>query len=313
MAASSSSVQPLTLTASELASLRRLAEAPVFTSTSAAEQAAAAQRAARKAASKARSAQWPNTLEALRARKEEARAAQAAEAEAAGAALDAEIEDERLQERLRVLRAANDYFAGQSDKVKALRNFRQLQDDREATAAGTALKQRRAAQDASTEAAFVASKLQELQAADAQEAFMRQGARAHSKVVAQELTAQVHAAVSAKLKHTAEEYERGRAIAADTAAMEAAELAALVAKRAAAAASTKAFALENVRMAASRASAADADKELSAFVAAQVAAKEAQGAQIKSIMERQRVEGAKKAQMVAELVSSAAEGKPALG
>jgi hypothetical protein len=292
----------LTISAADLDGMRRLAAAPPRAPVSAADEAERARRDALRAASAARAEAWPNTLLGLRRQKAADRAARLAAAEDAALKLDAETQEARLNERLKVLRAANAYFEGQSDKVKALRNFRQRVDDAESNAANGALRAARAAALAGADAEFFAEKEAERAAGEAADAARRAGAKERARVVAAELTAQVKGAIARRRDENEAERLRGLAVAADAKAQAEEERAAAAAKVAAAAASQRAFAAETAADIARRAARADENIALEEIVAAQVAKKEWTTRTIAGVLARQREEKEEKARVITGLV-----------
>lgn len=114
----------VTISEEDFGRLRREAESQSLKRVDVAEEEERKLRESRAAASKARSAKWPNTLVALRAAKTAARFDERAAREAAAAELD-KIEGEvAAQAKLATLRKAKDYYAGQSDRMKALEVYR---------------------------------------------------------------------------------------------------------------------------------------------------------------------------------------------
>ncbi len=114
-----------TISATEFERLRRETQViSVARTLSIAEEAEQQLRASRREASQARSGKWPNTLVAARARKTQARLDERDAREHAAQELDAIEEDVLRQERLGHIRRANEYYSQQSDRMKALENYR---------------------------------------------------------------------------------------------------------------------------------------------------------------------------------------------
>lgn len=115
----------VTISATAFDEIRRAAfSSDVLQSKSRADEEYAALKAARREASHARSSKWPNTLTAQRAKKTQTRQDERDGKEDAQLELDAIEENLRLQERLAVIRKANEYYSTQSDRMKALENYR---------------------------------------------------------------------------------------------------------------------------------------------------------------------------------------------
>lgn len=294
----------ITLSASDLLDIRRVANARGGTNDggSRADLAEQALRQSRRAASQAKSSLWPNTLAGMRRRKEEAKALALARAEEEAQALDAVMAEERLRERMAILRSANEYFSGQSDKVKALRNYQQRQADREANEANAALRARRSAAERAMEEQYHDTLMAEVAAGEAADAGGRAAMRVKSKVVAADLRVQVREAYQRKMEEQREEAERAAAIVADIQAQEREAEAGVRHRREHAAAATKAFALENIRMAQTRMDVGKAEGELDARVAGEKARQEGRVAQIKSILDTHQVEAQRKAKVISDLV-----------
>lgn len=90
---------------------------------------AEAQRRARlKASSEARSKRWPNTLEAQRRQKANARKAREEKEEAARRVLDQEEEQRRARNRLATIKRANDKLQAQTDRMKMLQSQKLLSE-----------------------------------------------------------------------------------------------------------------------------------------------------------------------------------------
>lgn len=114
----------IVISSSELDSIRRQAFMEGLKPVNRADESESQLKEARKTASKARAEKWPNTLAGARAAKDQARRNERAAKEAALVELDEMEENLRLQERLTVIRKANDYYSKQSDRMKALENYR---------------------------------------------------------------------------------------------------------------------------------------------------------------------------------------------
>jgi len=300
---------PLTLSASELSSIKRLAYAVGGTNDggSRADLSEAALKETRREASRARASQWPNTLAGLRRRKEEAKQQRLEKAEEEALELDKVMAEERLSERLTIIRAANDYFAGQSDKVKALRNYQQQQADRESNEANISLRARRSAAESAVDNLYHEKMMAEVAAGEKKDAGGRAVLRAKAKFVAADIKEQVKAVFVKKIAEKKEEEDAAMALLADIEAQEREAAAAVVAKRQHAAAATKAFALENIKMAASRTDAKKEEADLDARVAAEAARNERRTATIKSIISGQHKEAERKAKVISDLVSEFSE------
>ena len=300
-----SGLSSLVITSNELDEMRRLVGVVGSgAGASAAESKDALLRATRKAASAARSAAWPNTLEGLRRRKVEERAARDVASEAAAVELDREAADARLMERLAVLRAANAYFEGQSDKVKALRNFRQRVADKESDTAATTLRKRREAALKGDEADFVAFQTAQKNAGDAIEAAKTASARVRAGEIAAGLTLQVRGVIQRRADDNAAEDARALLVKADSERLAGEERAALARKAAIIAAGKLKFAADNAMERAARANAADEGAALTIVVAAQVAQQEAQKALVKGILARQKAEREAHADIITGIVSA---------
>jgi len=296
----------MTISSNELSAMKRMAAAGIAVTES--EDRDASTRASRKAASIARSSAWPNTLEGLRRRKDEERLARAAAAEAAAAELDREAADARLAERLSVLQTANAYFEGQSDKVKALRNFRQRVADRESNTAAMDLRARRKEALAGVDRDFFEFEKGEREAGDARDAEKKANARARAAEIAAGLTAQVKGCIQRRADDNAAEDVRAAQVKADANAMAADERAALARKAAAAAAGKLKFAADNAAERAGRAARADDGAALTLVVAAQVAEQDAKKAIVAGVLARIKAEGEAKADIITGLVRGGRRG-----
>ena len=294
---------PITISLQDLNAIKRVAAAPgTSDGGSRGDFAEAALKQSRSAASAARAAQWNNTLAGLRRRKDAARAAAVEAAEKEAQELDAVMAEDRLAERLTILKAANAYFAGQSDKVKALRSYQQRVMDVETNKANAALVHRRKAAYAEETAAYHDFMMAQVAEGDAKDAGGRDALRAKAKVVAADLTRQVREVLVVRQERRKEEWERGQEIIRDTLRMEEEAAAALVGKARAAAAATKAFAADNIRLAASRADAGKVEADLDARVLGEVERHEAKVAKIQGILAAQQAEANRKAKVISDLV-----------
>ena len=296
----------ITISAADLQAIQRVAAAPGHgDGGSSGDLSEAALRASRAAASAARAAQWPNTLAGLRRRKDAARSEAAAAREAEAVALDAVMAEERLGERLAILRAANAYFAGQSDKVKALRSYQQRQMDLESNQANAAVRARRAAGEAAAVAEHHSALMAGVAAGEAEEAARRASARERARGVAEGLTAQVRAAYAARAEAGRAEAQRAQEVLADARLQEEEAAAAAAARVRAASEATHAFARDNARLAASRADAGRAEAAVDARVQAEVQRQEAKAATIAGVLAAQKEEAQRKAKVISDLVRAA--------
>ena len=305
----------VTISLHDLQALQRIASVPGHgDGGTGGDRAQAALAAQRKAASAARAAQWPNTLAGLRRRKEEAKSAALAAKEAADLELDAVMAEERLGERLSILRAANAFFAGQSDKVKALRNYQQRQMDLETNQANARVRARRAAGEQEETAAFHDSVMAQVAEGEAGEAGRRAAQRERARGVAEGLHAQVREAYAKRATENRAEVLRGLEVAADAKRMEEEAAAALAAKARQAALATRAFAADNARLAASRTDARAAEAAVDERVQHEVLRQEDKVSKIQGVLAAHREEAQRKARIISELVRarppSQAQGAP---
>jgi len=88
----------------------------------------ASRRARLKAQSEQRSKRWPNTLEAQRRAKANARAVREEKEEAVRRALDQEEEQRRARDRLATIKMANDKLQAQTDRMKMMKSQQLLSD-----------------------------------------------------------------------------------------------------------------------------------------------------------------------------------------
>lgn len=102
----------------------------------------ATRRAQLKARSEQRSKRWPNTLEAQRRAKANARAQREEREEAARRVLDQQEEQRRARERLATIKMANDKLQAQTDRMKMMRSQQLLSDVIDVRAQQIALKKR---------------------------------------------------------------------------------------------------------------------------------------------------------------------------
>ena len=298
------SAAPIQISLEELQSIRRMASAPGHSSGgSSSDLGEAALRAERRARSVARSSQWPNTLAGLRRGKEAAKAASQAAADREAEAMDAAIAEERLAERLSILKAANAYFAGQSDKVKALRTFQQRRQDMEANQANAQLRARRAGEEAAEDSAYHHSIMAQVAEGDASEAHGRATQRVRAREVAEGLTAQVREAYAARARESQAEVERAQEVVRDAVRMQAEAEAAAQDKLRHVAQANREFAAENARLAAMRLDAGAAEAVVDGRVLQETRRQEDKVAKIKGILAAQKTEADRKAKVISDLVS----------
>jgi hypothetical protein len=293
----------VTITSGDLHRMRALADGGVALKAGASASEAAT-RAARKAASEARAAQWPNTLEALRRRKDQARKDAAAAHEASLVADDAASAAVREAERLAAIDAAKALVRQQTDKFKIVANYRARSYDMDVLAKQAALKAAAASARARADADEHARMLADLSAATEEDSRKLEAARAKARAQQEDQHRQIRAIIDRRIAALHETEEEGKRMLADIAARDAEATAAAYARRDAGAAAQRAFKEENVRLQAVRAEMKKSEAEMMTWIAAQAAAKEEQDAKIRAIIVRQREEAERKARVISDLMAA---------
>ena len=298
---SSAMAAAVTISADELFSMRRMADAPVWTR-SVAEEREADLRAQRQAASKERAGRWPNTLEGLRKRKDQARLDRIAEAEAAGRVQDGIEKAKRDAERQAVLDRASGFMEQQKEKMKVLANFRARSYDADILKQQGELKRESEEERRREEQEAHERMLHELAQAQAEEDGKMGAMRAKARALQAERTATLKEVIARRIKEMEETEEAGRRSLEEIAARAQDQYNAAVAKRELGAAKNREFQEENRRLKAVREEMKKGEAEALAWVAAQAEAKEAKDKLIKSIIQRGRDEAEKKARQITEIM-----------
>jgi hypothetical protein len=300
--ASAPAAAAVTISSGDLMRMRRLAD-DEFKTKEGAHEGETRLRAQRKEASKARADRWPNTLVAMRHRKDQARVDAVAAKEAAMIAEDEASQQVREGERLRMIAAAEDLVRQQSDKYKILANYRQLSYDMDVMKQQAEIKAQLAGERRRQEEAWTARILDDLARATEEETQKLEQARAKARAFARERNEQLNTIIQRRIAEIRETEEAGRRMVAQTQAMEAEAAAQALTRREESTRKLKEFAAENERLKSVRAELKRGEGEMVAWIAAQAAAKEEQDGKIKAIIARQREEAAKKAQVISGIVS----------
>ncbi len=295
----------VTISASDFDRMRRTAFSSSATQVVSADmEAESTLRQTRKMMSQTRAAKWPNTLEGLRKRKEEARQARLDAAEAHQQELDARDEERLQNQRLEILRKAADEMIEKSEKMKMLRNYRNQSNQWEILKLQQAIKQERdMTMRAGAEAAHAAM-MEAIARGNAEEDRKAERARQKAKELAATQQQQLREVVDQRLAELRETEAQGRRMAAQVERLIAEEQAAMVARKDAGRARNMELTLENTRLLEFRNVAKAKDEEAMKYYAKQAAAKEAFDAKKLELIERRRVEAAAKAKRIADAVSA---------
>ena len=132
-------------------------------------EAATTRRMTRKKASDARASKWGDTLMAQRAKKAQDRVKREEAAEAARVVLDKEEEELAAQERLKVLRHANDLIVGQTERMKLLKQQKVNSDVQDVRQRQLAFKERRKAMEKARELDHHKELMKQIEADEARE------------------------------------------------------------------------------------------------------------------------------------------------
>lgn len=291
----------VTITADELYRMKALAEGEVkFQEIHAGE---VTTRQTRKEASAARAARWPNTLEALRHRKEQSRKDMIAAHEAKLIKEDEESQAKREEERQQAIKRAQQMVKEQSEKFKIISNFRQRSYDMEILETQNQLKAQLANARRKEEEQYHQKILADLAASTEEENKKLEAARNKAREQQLDQKRQIQAVIDRRIQEIKETEEQGKRMLIEIEKREKEAYDNLVAKRQEGAKQIIAMKAENQRLQALRAELKKNETEMMNWIAEQAAAKEAQDGRIKAIIERQRIEANRKAQIISDLMS----------
>lgn len=262
----------------------------------------AAAKALRREMSSTRTAKFPNTLAAMRRKKEEDRIERLRAEEEARVVIDEEEEKLRQIERVRVLEAAHRSITENTDKMKMLRSLRlasYVDDVRQAQLAMAERRKKAAAED--EEAAFQRLLLR-IKAGDERDAAEAEARAAQRKAVAIGQKAQLADFLRRRMEEMEATRLEGRRIAEKAAADAAADAAERERRKAAVIAANKEMAAINAHLHTlkeeGRAAAAAEEERIAAYAEAKAREAETKA----GIIRARREEAARKARLIAERV-----------
>lgn len=299
----SNTVQPtaVTISADDLFRMKALAEGEVkFQEVHAGE---VTLRQTRKEASAARAARWPNTLEALRHRKEQTRKDMIAAHEAKLIKEDEESQAKREEERQQAIQRAHQMVKEQSEKFKIISNFRQRSYDMDILNTQNELKAQLANARRREEEQYHQKILADLAASTEEETRRLEAARAKAREQQLDQKRQIQAVIDRRIQEIKETEEQGKQMLIEIEKREKEAYDSLVAKRQQGAQQIIAMKAENQRLQALRTELKKSEAEMMNWIAEQAATKEAQDKRIRSIIDRQRDEANRKAQIISDLMT----------
>jgi hypothetical protein len=287
--------------------MRSLAEGAV--TLKAGSTATEAQRnAQRKAASQARAEQWPNTLEATRKRKDQARKDAIAAHEARLVAEDEASMALREEQRKEAIVKAQELVKQQTDKYKILSNYRMRSYDMDVLKKQAELKATLTSARAREDDQYQQRMIDELNRATEEEAKKLEAQRAKAQRMQEERKAQISAIIERRMRELRETEAEGRAMLERIERDNQQAYAAAVARRDEGARKALEFASENKRLNEMRAELKRSEAEMAKWIAEQAASKDAKDAKIRTIIERTRKEAEEKAKVISDIVSSSSSG-----
>lgn len=207
----------VTLTSGDLERIKRLTKGEFNLNQKTLEQEADEARAAlRKQASLERTKAFPNTLAAMRKRKEAAKDERLRAEEEARVKLDKEEEAIRLQERLRILENAHRQLTENTDKMKMLRSMKLASNIHDVRQRQIALAERKRDMEKEADEEAFQRMLLKIKAGDEREKAEAEARAAQRKAVAVGQKIQLAEFLDRKMREMEEYREEGRKIAAAT-------------------------------------------------------------------------------------------------
>jgi len=272
------------------------------------EEEDAAARVHRKELSATRTAQFPNTLAALRRRKQHAREERLAVEEEARCKVDAEEDELRQAERLRILEAAHRKLVDNTDKMKLLRSHRLASYVADVREGQVALAERRRAVAKGAEEEEFRALLGTIKEAEARERAEVEARAAQRRAVAVGQKLQLADFLRRRMEEGEAYRAEGRRIAEKAAADAYADEAERERRRAAVVAANREMAEVNAQLMRlkdeGRKEAAREEERLEAYLAAKQREAETKAAIVRGKQE----EAARKARIIAEKVRAGGRG-----